>query len=246
MGEPMAVNNFCASLVNGMRTRSSGCSADAMKISCCLKSCLLAMAMSMLAIACTPASNQASGDQERSSPSAFRAYFPAGAVTDFQQRWFASDLSAMKEPVLSATGKSQRYFALRILFLPAWGRPVAIRYEANGLENVYRAVMLSGDRAYGDVNIMDDMTSVPQQVEMKAVSLSLERSGYWSLPEKDHVDGKDGDQLIIETIRDGKYRVLVRWSPSFEANNRKLDRLVSFYLAEFKKAGLSPQHDAML
>src|SRR5215469_13563772 len=75
-------------------------------------------------------------------------YFPAGVVDDFEQSWFGSDLYAMKEPVLSATGKPASYFALRILLLPTWGPPVVVRYETDGVRGTYRSVMLTGMGGY--------------------------------------------------------------------------------------------------
>jgi hypothetical protein len=122
-------------------------------------------------------------------------------------------------------------------------QPVAVRYEATGAHGVYRAVMLSGYGGYDAGKIKVDQTLALGQDEIKALALSLEQSGYWSLSPKDDVRGKDGDELVIETIKGGEHRVLVRWSPSYNANDRKLEKLVSFYLSEFKKAGFSPQAD---
>ena len=54
----------------------------------------------------------------------------------------------MNEPKLSLTGKAPGYFVLRVLFLPTWGRPVAVRYKSDGVNAVRRAVMLSGEGGY--------------------------------------------------------------------------------------------------
>lgn len=195
-------------------------------------SSLLILAVSFVAASCASTTHQ-----KKPIP----AYFPTGAVSDFEQGWYSSDLSAMKEPVLSAAGKPPGYFALRILLLPTWGPPVAVRYETDGTRGIYRSVMLSGEGGYDPGTFKAGRTVSLTQSEVAALRLLLDQSGYWSLPQKNDVDGMDGDELVMETIQNGEHRVLVRWTPSANAHERKLERLVSFYTSEFKKAGFWPQ-----
>ena len=195
-------------------------------------SSLLVLAVSFVAVSCASTTHP---------KKAIPAYFPAGVVNDFEQGWFGSDLSAMKEPVLSAAAKPSGYFALRILLLPTWGPPVAVRYETDGTHGIYRSVMLSGQGGYDPGKFKAGRTVPLTQSEIAALRLLLDQSDYWSLPQKVDVMGMDGDELVMETIQNGEHRVLVRWTPSDNARERKLERLVSFYTPEFKKAGFWPQ-----
>ena len=191
---------------------------------------LLTIVFGMLAACSTPM-------QPRKPETGGHVYFPPDSVSDFEQEWYASHLFAMGEPILSSSGKSPDYFALRLLYLPTWGRPIAIRYEVNGAHAVRRAVMLSGDGGYDPGQIKADHTTTPTQQQIAKLLLSLAESGYWSLAEKEQVMGTDGSQLILETIRNGQHKVLVRWTPEYNSDTRNLAKLVAFYTTEFKGDG---------
>ena len=165
------------------------------------------------------------------------AYFPKGSISDFEQEWYGKHLSAMKEPALSPTGKDSGYFAFRILYLPTWGRPVAVRYEGKEGGFVRRSVMLSGDGGYDPGKIAAEKEVKIAKQEVADLIASLEKAGFWKMPQKDDVIGCDGSQLIIEVIKDGEHRVRVRWSPEYNTEKRGLSDLVALYKAQFQSAG---------
>jgi hypothetical protein len=169
--------------------------------------------------------------------SATKSNADSTATTAAQHNWV---LSLMGEPVLSPAGKPPGYFALRILYVPSFRNPIAVRYESGGGSTVYRAVMLSGAGGYQLGAIKKQEISHPAMAEISALKRALQESGYWSLPPRDAVRGMDGSLLTIETVADGKHRVIERWSPESNAHTRKLDGLVAFFTSEFTKAGFWP------
>jgi hypothetical protein len=72
------------------------------------------------------------------------------------------------------------------------------------------------------------------------IKVELADSGYWALERKDNVMGLDGSQLVIESIKGGKYRVFERWTPSAEAHSRGLEKLINLYTSKFQLFGLWP------
>lgn len=166
-------------------------------------------------------------------------YFPKGAVSDFEQTWYAKHLSAMKEPVLVPKGDDRSYFAFRVLYLPTWGRPVSVRIEKNGASIIRRAVMLSGDGGYDPGKIKEEKRSELTTTDFAAFLGELEKSGFWKLSPKDDVMGTDGRKLIIEAIQNGKHKVLVRWTPEYDTAKRGLEELAHFYGRLFQEAGFS-------
>lgn len=164
-------------------------------------------------------------------------YFPSGSVSSFEREWFGSALAAMEEPVLSGGGKPADYFALRILYLPTWGPPVAMRYEAGGTQGTYRAVMLSGKGGYDPGTIKAQKSRVLSSDEIANIKRALADSGYWMLSDKDEVLGLDGTEVVIETIQDGHHRVFVRWTPSSDANARKLKGIVRLLMLQLRATG---------
>jgi hypothetical protein len=165
------------------------------------------------------------------------AYFPKGSISDFEQEWYGKHLSAMKEPVLSPTGKGSGYLAFRVLYLPTWDRPVAVRYEAKEGGFVRRSVMLSGAGGYAPGKIAAEKEVNIAKQEVADLIVSLEKAGFWKMSQKDGVIGLDGSQLIIETIKDGEYRVRVRWTPEHDAEKRGLSDLVALYKTQFQSVG---------
>ena len=171
------------------------------------------------------------------------AYFPKGAVNDFEQRWYAKHLSTMQEPILSAAGKDASYFAFRILYLPTWGQPVAVRYEKRGNQFFRRSVKLSGEGGYDPGKIAEQEEIEVEKKRVDNLIRSLKRAAFWEMPEKDDVLGEDGSQLIIEAVHDGKYRVLDRWTPEYETEKRGLTGLLQIYEAEVQ--GVEPPEQSV-
>ncbi len=164
-------------------------------------------------------------------------YFPKDAVSDFEQTWYAKHLSAMKEPVLAPREDDKSYFAFRILYLPTWGRPVAVRFERTDESIVCRSVMLSGDGGYAPGEVKDEKRREITAGGFTALLGEIRKSGFWELTPRDGVMGADGSELIVEAIQDGKHVVVVRWTPEHDSEKRNLEGLVVLYSRLFQEAG---------
>ena len=135
----------------------------------------------------------------------------------------------MNEPVLTVRKNDKNYFAFRLFEITAWGaQPTAIRIEKKDGKIICRAVMLSGDAGYGYSNVKLQKQRELTAEDFDAFMAKLKKSGFWSLPLKDDFGGADGSELIIETIKDGKHSVFYRWTPSWDAKERKLSGVVDF------------------
>jgi len=168
-------------------------------------------------------------------------YFPKDSISDFEQEWYAKHLSTMREPVLTANAKDKSYVAFRILYLPTWGRPVALRYEKTGERIVRRAVMLSGDGGYDPGKIKKQDERDVKQSEIDDVFAGLERSGFWRLSPKDDVRGLDGSEFIVEVIRDGKYHAFFRWTPTHDTEKRGLAGILELSRRLFRQGKFGDQ-----
>lgn len=156
--------------------------------------------------------------------SASSRYFPDGTVSQIEQEWYGKHLTAMNEPILSAVGKGQKYYAFRVLYLPSFDRPRAVRIERNG-EAVRRFIVLSGQGGYDPGTIQDDKTKHMSSWALRRFRKDLEASGFWKFGAEDAAEGSDGEQLIIEVIENGAHTVLVRWSPDWGTEKRGLTDL---------------------
>jgi len=165
-------------------------------------------------------------------------YFPQGSISDFEQEWYGKHLAAMKEPVLSPVGKGTDYFAFRVIYLPTWGPPIAVRYAGEDEAFIRRSVKLSGHGGYAPGKIaFEKQENVPKS-EVAELIMALDKAGFWKMPQKDEVVGLDGSKLIVETIKDGEHRVRVRWTPEYDAVKRNLSGIVAIYKSQFQNAGI--------
>ena len=130
----------------------------------------------------------------------------------------------MNEPVLSALGKGAEYYAFRVLYLPTFDRPRAVRIERDG-EIARRSIVLSGKGGYDPGSLQDDKKERMSGCALKGFQKALEASGLRNLNKEDDVIGQDGSQLIIEVIENGTHTVLVRWSPESDTEKRGLSGL---------------------
>jgi hypothetical protein len=165
------------------------------------------------------------------------SYFPKDSISNFEQQWYGQQLAAMKEPVLSIGAKEKSYFVFRVLYLPTWGRPVAVRIEKKGGEIIRRVVLLSGDGGYDPGSIKEEKTERISDTEFSHFQSELEKSRFWTLAVKDDVRGADGSELIIEAIKDGKYVVFSRWTPEAETEKRGLTAVFTMTSRLFQDAG---------
>lgn len=165
-------------------------------------------------------------------------YFPKDTLSNFEQTWYAQHLSAMKEPVLMQPPSDKDYFAFRVLYLPTWGHPVAVRVERRGRAIVRRAVMLSGDGGYDAGPIKEEHRANVPIAEFESLLDDIRRSGFWELPPEDDAIGLDGSHLIIEALDGERHVVLVRWTPEYDTEKRGLTGLVAFYRQLFQTSGL--------
>jgi hypothetical protein len=97
--------------------------------------------------------------------------------------------------------------------------------------------MLSGSGGYAPGDIKEERSEEISEAEFEVLRKAIERTGFWDLLPKDEVIGLDGSQLVIESIREGKHVVFVRWTPEHQSNERRLAELVSFYTEAFQNAG---------
>ncbi|MES2696829.1 MAG: hypothetical protein V4773_25400 [Verrucomicrobiota bacterium] len=161
-------------------------------------------------------------------------FFPKDALSAAEERRYARQLSAMKEPALTVHEEEPGYFGFRLLFLPTWGRPMALRIERQGGIGTRRAVVLSSSGG----KIYEEETAKLAPEEIATIVTNLKASGFWELPTRDDVTGFDGNQLVIEVIQEGKHIVFARWTPEHNAADRGLTGLIEFYRRLIEESGV--------
>lgn len=153
---------------------------------------------------------------ERQNASFTVAYFPpqtfTSAAKELQLRWYSSDMYALGEkPLWPASIEPETTY--RLTYLPAFTGPTVITMTTSphGAGSI-SIKSISGDR---EVAKLDEKFSVSPDQVSRSVSL-LDQAHFWGSPAELPSHGLDGAEWIMEGVKDGQYRVVVRWCPDID------------------------------
>jgi hypothetical protein len=127
---------------------------------------------------------------------------------------YSDALGRMNEPSLwKASQNDRKLTAYRLLWLPTWGRPVAVRIETAGGRATLHMVQLDGDGGY-DLGKIDTTKRMSlRRTDWERLVRRVRTAGFWDMPSRIDRLGADGEELIVEGVTDGRYHVVDRWTP---------------------------------
>jgi hypothetical protein len=153
---------------------------------------------------------------ERKNASFFLSYFPPqtfmSRAADLQLRWYSADMYALGERPLWPPS-TERETIYRLTYLPAFSGPSVITLTVSpGGDGRVAIKTIDGDR---EVTKVDDTSTASQDQLARFLSL-LDQAHFWETPTELPRRGLDGAEWIMEGVRDGNYRTVVRWCPDIE------------------------------
>jgi hypothetical protein len=151
------------------------------------------------------------------------SYFPPGTFTrragDFTLRIYSNGMYALGEkPLWPATETKESTY--RLTYLPTFGDAtvVSLTVMPDGHGQI---AIKSMDRDNETVTI-ERISAVSNENVLPFLS-TLNRAHFWEasteLPAPRGRHRTDGEEWILEDVKDGDYHVAVRWSPNFEQQN---------------------------
>jgi hypothetical protein len=180
--------------------------------------------------------------------SARPAWIPTSTLSDQQQDWFGQHLRAMREPLLGAPRPTQRAGVsdVRLLCLPSFGPPVAVRFTFDQDATTRREVELDGKGGYAPGNIEVDQSTALTRKQASTVIASLEASGFWSMAAEEadsDIIMMDGTAVVVEAVRDGAYHVVARQQPNVASEERGTAKFADFWdeVMEQVQVGRKPE-----
>jgi len=153
---------------------------------------------------------------ERKNASFFLSYFPpqtfASRAADYRLRWYSADMYALGErPLWPPSTEHETIY--RLTYLPAFSGPSVITLTVSpGGEGRVAIKTIDGDR---EVTKIDDTSAVSRDQLARFLSL-LDQAHFWDAPTELPSRGFDGAEWIMEGVKDGNYRTVVRWCPDME------------------------------
>jgi hypothetical protein len=175
------------------------------------------------------------------------SYFPiktksgGEGVTAFESKWYGRCLERMREPRLPGLAKDVNAEVYRIMILPTWGKPIAVRVQRHGELYSLSARRLDGQGGCDPGKLVESKNSELSTGDSKTLERLIQKVSFFQLPTTDDdVFGYDGDESIIEGVSQGKYHVVVRWcADSYDPEKRKLTAFLALCKFLLDKAALS-------
>jgi len=150
------------------------------------------------------------------------AYFPKGVLSDYDRldntiaRQYTDQLRGLDEPSLLEEAKNPSLESYRFVWLRTFHHPIAVRLDimADGTGRLTTKIG-SGAGGYEPGMLIENTSRSIEREQIKKFLRQIKNVGFWDLPSYDNTDmGQDGSAWIIEGVKDGKYHVADRWSPS--------------------------------
>lgn len=128
----------------------------------------------------------------------------------FIRDWYSKNLTAMGEEELFQK-RDQESEVYRLLRLPTFDHPIAIRIQKEeGLRTLF-IKQLSGAGGYDPGNLVIDIHVTLSAQEWDRFMDLLDATNFWLLPTTGGEIGFDGTQTIVEAVKEGRYHVIDRW-----------------------------------
>ena len=148
------------------------------------------------------------------------SYFPPRSLEDdlkrdeFLSQWYSAALKALDEPSFWERSKSQKEESHRFLWLRTFHHPVAIRIDikADGSSQLTEKTT-SGAGGYGPGVLTKNTSTALTKARTDHFLSEVKKLAFWQIESRPRELGCDGAEWIIEGVRDGIHRVVVRWSP---------------------------------
>lgn len=150
-------------------------------------------------------------------------YFPVGLfsrypeLSDWEARWYASELRQLQEPSLLAGKNRRSYSVYRFLLVPSFSPSLVIRLVVNPDGTGTLATKLRTNIRGEDENALVEQTLAVSSEQVNDFLNLLHEADFWSLPTAKSTHGWDGEEWLLEGKRNDKYHVVDRWSGALEA-----------------------------
>jgi hypothetical protein len=127
------------------------------------------------------------------------------------RHWFTAHLAAMNEPSLSC-GPTKDREVYRVLFLPTFDHPIAIRITDSASGIVLESTKLSGMSGYDPGMPLERKRIQLNKRDWNELKSAITTSTFWSATTSaEALIGIDGDQWIIEGRKGREYHAVGRF-----------------------------------
>ena len=154
--------------------------------------------------------------------------------------WYGKILARMAEPKLPDLATNKGLVIYRFTIIPTWGNPVSVRVQQEGKALKLWAKSLSGKRHHDQDKLTEQKERILSEKDSKEFLQTLSALSFFKMPTEEDERGLDGDEWILEGVKEGRYHVVVRWcANSYKTKERGLAGFVKTCEFLMQNAGLS-------
>jgi hypothetical protein len=172
-------------------------------------------------------------------------YFPVGVFQDdasnaeFRARWYAKHLRAMGEESLLSAAANKEFLGYRFLWLRTFHHPISmkLRIRLDGNAQL-TCIELAGAGGYQPGKVLMTQIVELSKEQVSQFEALIRSSNFWELPTHNaEKGGSDGSQWILEGVKNQKYHVVDRWTPT-DGKYRE----ACLYLLNLSRLKVDPKH----
>jgi hypothetical protein len=165
-------------------------------------------------------------------------YFPP----EFDSAYYPRHLKAMNEPSLFQRRAEPGFNAVRFTWLRSFHDPIVVRVQLTERGADVRTVRLKRKGQAVFETVLDRTVETDMSL-WSEITNSVARMGFWEMPTEDAVTGFDGARWILESVSSGRYKIVDRWGPTYDADERKLQEYVATCKRVLKVGGIDLEKD---
>ncbi len=105
--------------------------------------------------------------------------------------------------------------AYRLIWMPTFHHPVCVRIDRTGDGAKLSAAVLDGKGGYDTGQVAIHQSVALSAEQFSELNRHLEQAAFWNMSVKENINGgvEDGDALILEGVKNGKYHIVRRVLP---------------------------------
>lgn len=154
------------------------------------------------------------------------------ALDTLVNTWYSKMLFGLKEPVLSNYQGDMEIY--RFTWLRTFHHPVSVRLEKQNDVIMLFSKVCNGAGGYQPGQLIFDTAFNVTVDQYKLLTQKIDEIYLWRLTTEQRDDmGDDGSEWILEAVKDNKYKMVTRWTPSVERQGNF--RSVGKYLVSISK-----------
>lgn len=142
-------------------------------------------------------------------------FFPADVFSDFEMKWYGSQLSALQEEPMARLASKKENEVYRFTWLRTFHKPVVLRVNVDlAGHGILTIKVADGAGGYKPGKLIRNESAVMNDNVIRRLRSIIANSEFFEMAPVIKDRGNDGSEWIVEAVSNGRYHVVARWTPT--------------------------------